>query len=137
MSIMEIIIHNLFLNKKLHTFGIKPSPLCSFCNLYDKTPSHIFYERDAVKCLWVDLVQYFQNKLILPTLTPHAAIFRILESASNDSTFKNNKAFINHFLLIFKLYVFISREKMFINLNILIAQIRKVKRIEKKKKKKL
>ena len=131
MSIMEIIIHNLFLNKKLHTFGIKPSPLCSFCNLYDKTPLHIFYECDSVKCLWVDLVQYSQNKLILPTLTPQAAIFRILESASNDSTFKN-KAFINHFLLIFKLYVFISREKMFINLNILIAQIRKVKRIEKK-----
>ena len=27
----------LFLNKKLHTFEIKPSPLCSFCNLYDET----------------------------------------------------------------------------------------------------
>ena len=26
----------LFLNKKLHIFGIKPSPLYSFCNLYDK-----------------------------------------------------------------------------------------------------
>ena len=40
----------LFLNKKLHTFGIKPSPLFSFCNLYDQTPYHIFYECDRVKC---------------------------------------------------------------------------------------
>lgn len=28
----------LFLNKKRHIFGIKPSPLLSFCNLYSKTP---------------------------------------------------------------------------------------------------
>ena len=55
----------------------------------------------------------------------------IPESASNDSIFKNNKVFINHILLIFKLYVFKSREKKFINLNNLIAEIRKVKTIEK------
>ena len=51
----------LFLNKKLYTFGIKPSQLCSFCNLYDETPLHVFYECNAVKCLWADLVQCFQN----------------------------------------------------------------------------
>ena len=42
----------LFLNKKHHIFGIKSSPLCSFCNLYDKTSFHIFYKFDRVKCLW-------------------------------------------------------------------------------------
>ena len=121
----------LFLNKKLYTFGIKPSQLCSFCNLYDETPLHVFYECNAVKCLWADLVQCFQNNLILPTLTPQAAILGIPESASNYSIFKNNKVFINHILLIFKLYVFKSREKKFMNLNNLIAAIRKVKTIEK------
>ena len=51
-SFQYIILNNvLFLNKKLHTFGIKPSPLYSFCNLYDETPLYIFYECDAVKCL--------------------------------------------------------------------------------------
>ena len=55
----------------------------------------------------------------------------ILESACNDFTFKNNKVFINHILLIFKLYVFKSREEKFINLNNLIAKLRKVKMIEK------
>ena len=127
----KILNNVLFLNKKLHTFGIKPSPLCSFCNSYDETPLHIFYECDAVKCLWADLVQCFQNNLILPTLTPQAAIFGILESARNDPIFKNSKVFINHILLIFKLYVFKSREEKFINLNNLITEIRKVKKIEK------
>ena len=37
----KILNNILYLNKKLHIFGIKPSPLCSFCNLYDKTVSHI------------------------------------------------------------------------------------------------
>ena len=119
----------LFLNKKLHIFGIKPSPLCSFCNLYDETPFHIFYECDRVKFLWSELVQCFQNTLILPTLTPQTAILGILDSVSNNSFFENNKELINYQILIFKLYVYKSREKKFININSLIAEIRKVKRI--------
>ena len=119
----------LFLNKKLHTFGIKPSPLCSFGKLCDKTPYHIFHECDRVKCLWSDLVQCFQNNLILPTLTPQTAIFGFLDSTNNDSIFENNKCLSNHILLIFKLYLYKSREKKLININ--KAEIQKVKRIEK------
>ena len=107
------------------------SSLCSFCNLYDETPFHIFYECDRDKCLWSDLVQCFQNTLILPTLAPQAAILGILDSESSNSCFENNKIFINHILLIFKLYVYKSREKKFVNINNLVAQIRKVKRIQK------
>ena len=121
----------LYLNKKLHIFGIKSSPLCSFCNLYDKTPFHIFYECDRVKCLWSELVQCFQNTLISPTLTLQTVILRILDSVSNNSFSENNKILINHILLIFKLCAYKSREKKFININNLIAEIRKVKRIEK------
>ena len=66
----KILNNVLILNKNLHTFGIKPSTLHSFCNLYDETPRHIFYECDCVKCLWYELVQCFQNNLIFPTLTP-------------------------------------------------------------------
>ena len=38
----------LFIDKKLHTFEIKPSSLCFFCNLYDEAPFHIFYECDCM-----------------------------------------------------------------------------------------
>ena len=51
-------------------------------------------------------------------------------SVTNNSFFEN-KIFINHIQFIFKLYVSKSREKKFININNLIAEIRKVKRIEK------
>ena len=48
-----------------------------------------------------------------------------------NSFFENNKILINHILLIFRLYVYKSRGKKFININNLIARIRKVKRVEK------
>ena len=112
----KILNNVLFLNKKLHTFGIKPSPLCSFCNLYDETPYHMFYEWDRVKCLWSDLVQCFQNNLILPTLTLQTAIFGFLDYTNSDSVFENNKCLSNHILLIFKLYLYKSREKKLLNI---------------------
>ena len=112
----------LFINKKLQTFLIKPSPLCSFCNLFDKTHFNIFYECDHVKCFWSDIVQFFQNSLVLPTLKSQTDISEILDSTSNDYIFKNNKVFINHILLIFKLYVYESREKKFVTTNNLIVR---------------
>ena len=74
----KLINNVLVLNKKLHNFGVKSSPLRSFCNLCEETPLHIFYECDRIKCLWSDLVQYFQNCIVLPTLTPQTAIFGFL-----------------------------------------------------------
>ena len=51
----KILNNVLFLHEKLHTFGIKPSPLPSFYNLFEETPFHIFFECD-IKCLWSNLV---------------------------------------------------------------------------------
>ena len=83
------------------------------------------------KCLWSELVQYFQNSLVLPTLTPQTVIFGLVDSASSGSKFKKNKLLINHILLTFKLNVHKSRENQFININNLIAEIKSVKQIEK------
>ena len=95
--------------------------------------NHIFYECDYVKCFWSGLVQRFQKNLILATLTTQTAIFRFLDSANNDSNLENNKFLISHILLIFKLYVYKSREKKLVNINNPISKIQKVKRIEKEK----
>ena len=101
------VLRNLF--ALLKTFDITPkwSPLCSFCNLCGETPLHIFYECDSIQCLWSHLVHYFQNSLVLPILTSQTAIFEFLDSTNSDY----NKLLINHILLIFKLYVYRSREK--------------------------
>ena len=119
----KILNNILYLNKKLHIFGIKSSPLCSFCNLYNETPFHIFYECVRCKFLWSELVQYFQNTLILPTFTPQTAILGILDSVSSTFFLENNKILINHILLIFKLYGYKCRQNKFININNLIAGI--------------
>ena len=105
--------------------------MCSFCNLFDESPIHVVYECGCVKYLWSDLVQCSENTLTLPTLTPRTAIFRILDSVRNNSFFEKNKIFINHILLIFKLYVYKSRENKFININNFIAEMQNVRRIEK------
>ena len=127
----KVLNNVLFLNKKIHTFGIKPFPLCSFCNLYDETPYDIFYECDRVKCLWSYLVQCFQNNLILPTLITQTTICGFLDYTNNDFIHENNKCLSNHILLIFKLYVYKSREKKLKNINNIIAETRKIKRIKK------
>ena len=127
----KLLNNAFFMNKKLHIFGIESSPLCSFCNLCNKTPLHMFYECDSIKCLWSDLVQFFKNSLVLPTLTPQTAIFGFFDSTKSEYNFKKNKLLINHILLIFKLYVYRSREKQFIYINNLITEIRSAKAIEK------
>ena len=83
----------------------------------------MFYELDRVKYLRSDLVQWIQNNLILPTLTPQTAIFGYLDYTNNDSIFENNKCLSNHILLIFKLYMYKPREKNLLNINNLIAEI--------------
>ena len=50
----KILSDVLFLEKRLNTFGIKPSPMFPFCNLYDEAPLYIFYECDTAKRLWAD-----------------------------------------------------------------------------------
>ena len=87
----KILNNILYLNKKLHIFGIKSYTLSSICNLYDENPFHIFYECERVKFSWSELVQCFQDILILPTLTPQTVILGILDSISKNSFFENNK----------------------------------------------
>ena len=85
--------------------------MCSFCNLYDETSYHIFYECDRVKCLWSDLVYCFQNNLILPTLTPQTAIFVFLDYTYNDSIFENNKCLSNNHVLLILSYMYTNPQK--------------------------
>ena len=121
----------LFLNKKLYILGIKLPALCSFCNLCDETPLHIFYECYSIKCSWLDLVHFFQNSLVLLILKLQTAISGFLDSTNSDYIFKKNELLINDILLIFKLYVYRSREKQFLHINNLIVEIKSAKAIEK------
>ena len=45
----------LYLNKKLFQFGITSQFKCSFCELYDETPDHIFNQYTYKQNLWNQL----------------------------------------------------------------------------------
>ena len=67
----------------------------------------------------------FQNDFVLLSLTPQTAILG-LHNEAND---KYN--LLSHILLIFKYYIYISREKRILNIDILTANLIKVKKREK------
>ena len=67
----------------------------------------------------------FQNDFILLSLTPQTAVLGLYNEAND------NHNLLSHILLIFKYYVYISREKQKLNMDILIANSTKVKKREK------
>ena len=68
---------------------------------------------------------FFENNLILPALTPQTALLGLLSLNAN-----HNEPIINHFLLIFKLYVYNSREKHRLNMMDLLTDIKEMKKTE-------
>ena len=123
----QIINNVLYLNKKLFQFGKTQSPLCSFCHTEAETTLHIFHKCSATKILWNRLLLFFETDLDCPDLTPQAALFGFVNESNN-----NLNILQNHILLIFKLYVYQSRERGVLNLNSLIKNVTKVKKLEGK-----
>ena len=67
----------------------------------------------------------FQNDLILPSLTPQTGILRLYNKVND------NYNLLSHILLIFKCCVYISKEKRIPNIDILMANLIKIKKREK------
>ena len=122
------ILHNiLYMNKMLFTFGNIKTLLCSFCHSFDETIKHIFLECICVKQLWNHLRLVVMNDFLLPILTPQTAIFGFINWIENSV----NKI-TNRILLIFKIQVYISRERGTLELNRLTNELKNVKLLEKK-----
>ena len=67
---------------------------------------------------------FLKAKIDLPVNTPQSAIFGFLN-------YENNSDIINHLLLIFKYYLFNSREHKKLSLEVLKKEIVKIYNIEK------
>ena len=120
------ILHNiLLLNKKLYLSGITKIPLCSYCNTNDETPIHLFCKCNSTKSLWLQLNRHFHSDLKFLKLTTQTAIVGIF----NDSA--SNIHLIDHILLLFKLYIYKSRNKHRLNIHELLANIFNIKKLEK------
>lgn len=123
----KILNNALFLNNKLYIFKKTNSPLCSFCKSKDETVFHLFSECIYVLSMWSKLCSFFKKVFSLPSLTPQTAIFGFTKNEHLDKFY-----LFNHILLIFKSYVYQTREKKALSFEILIGEIIKVKKIEKK-----
>ena len=123
----KIINNVLYLNKKLFQFGKTQSPLCSFCHTEAETTLHIFHKCSATKILWNRLLLFFETDLDFPDLTLQAALFGFVSELDN-----NLNILQNHILLIFKLYVYQSRGRGVSNLNSLLKNVTKIKKLERK-----
>ena len=66
-----------------------------------------------------------ENDFILPSLTPQ----NVIPGQYNEAN--DNYNLLSHILLIFKYYIYISREKRILNIDILIANLIKTKKREK------
>ena len=120
----KVLNNVFFLNKKLYTFGITNTALCSFYNTLQETSLQIFLDCVHVKCFWERLRMKFQNDFILQSLTPQTTILGLYNKAYD------NCNILSHIFMILN-YICISREKWTLNIDILIANLIKVKKREK------
>ena len=72
----------------------------------------------------MQLQHSFQNLLVIPPITPQSVIFGFTDH-------KENYNLINHILVIFKYYVYKTRENGSLDLKVLKRNIHKIKDIEK------
>ena len=78
---------------------------CSFCNSADETPLHIFYTCNINKWLWNELQYFVSQYIYIPEITPQSALIELFNIGKQKQDF----LLINHLLLIFKHYLYISR----------------------------
>ena len=113
-------------NVQLHHWKMRPDNLCSFCNSYKETLSHLFSTCDNVKTLWKKLADYIQQR------------YNITQISLDTTKIITNKVFRPHnhvgnfMFLIGKQYVY--RQRCLnepIQFQALKAQILHIKNIEK------
>ena len=115
----KILNNVLYLNEKLFRFKKLSCPLCCFCQSENKTPIHLFHGCIKTDSLWYKLKKFLKGKIDLPV-----KIFGFLN-------YENNSDIINHLLLIFKYYLFNSREHKKSRHEVLKKEIVKISKIFK------
>ena len=117
----------LFLNEKLYIFGISETPLCSFCHTKKEATFNIFFEYCKTQSLLEELRKYFHDDFSLPILLPQTVLLGFLDFSEHEDLLV-----FNHILLVFKFYLYKTREGKTLHLKMLLMNIAVVKRIEKR-----
>ena len=124
----KILNNILYLNKQLFIFNKKDTKLCPYCKLQDETSNHIFVECKFAIKLWSDLRHYCQSSFVIPILNPQSAIFGFFE------TDPDLVILLNHILLLYKYYIYSSRDSSKLSFEALLKNILNIFVLEKKTK---
>ena len=116
----------LYLNKKLHAFGLSNTKLCSFCKTEEETVSHLFYYCIHIQNIWNQVQIYFTDWFQFSKLTPQTAICGFHNIDNNTFLIQN------HILLLFKLNMYNTRKDGFLYFNNFLNEVRKIKNLEKR-----
>ena len=121
----KILNNILYLNKKLFIFGIVNTPLCSFCGSEEETTLHLFLNCTICNKVWLDLKNFLKNDIDIPLLSPQSAIFGFLEEDNNMFVT------INQLLLLFKYFVYKSRDSKKLSFQKFLKMVQKIRDLEK------
>ena len=117
----KLVNNILYLNASLTHMGLSNSPLCSYCNLENEVPLHLFYEVSNTQRLWAELQNALSNMLTLPNLTQKSALTGLpYESLP----------IAKHIHLIFIMTLYKNRKFGTCNLTIIKNKIKYIKKIE-------
>ena len=122
----KVLNNILIFNKLLFKFKKIPSPLCSFCNSADETSLHIFYTCNITKQLCSELQYFVSQYLYIPEINPQSALFGFFNIGNQKQKF----LLINHFLLIFKHYLYMLKEHWTVCFTIFKLYLIKMKTVE-------
>jgi hypothetical protein len=70
----KLVNNILYLNASLTHMGLSNQPLCSYCNLENEVPIHLFYECPNTQRLWTELQNALINMAPLPNLSRKNAL---------------------------------------------------------------
>ena len=100
----------LYLSKTLFRFKKVKSPLCFFCKSAEETAVHLFNSFSLSQSIWSQTQVLFSNYFTIPIISPESAILGFLQEIQDQ-----HNIIINHILLIYKHYVYLSRNSESLN----------------------
>ena len=123
----KILNNVLYLNHKLFQFKDSTTSLCLYCNKHDETAQHLFSTCSKVISLWTEIKLYFLNDIKLIALCPEIAVLGYTNT--------DDRCFItqNLILLIFKFYVYKSRDSGNLSFRAFFDKLVKTENLEKGK----
>ena len=121
----KIVNNILFLNQQLFKSGKSKTDKCTYCASSVENIQHLFSQCIVTKSLWSKIQNFFISKVCIPNLSIQSAFIGFAD-LHND-----NYIFINHLLLIFKIYVYRKRNHNVLNITSFIQKVASVESLER------